>query len=77
LVSRMGSSVHRQIRLKVIPAPAIGPVVQAPPVIVASTNTIDYLCGRCGTLLLHAEIDQIHNLLIHCTACGAYNSTDI
>lgn len=69
--------MRRQIRLKVIPAPAIGHVVHAPPVIVASTHTIDYLCGRCGTLLMHAELDQVHNLLIHCTACGAYNSTDV
>lgn len=60
-----------------VPAPPVGPVVQAPPVIVASSDAVDYLCGRCGTLLMHAELDQVHNLLIHCTACGTYNSTDV
>jgi hypothetical protein len=27
-------------------------------------------------VLMHAETGQVHNLLIHCTVCGSYNSTD-
>ena len=40
-----------------------------------SSNTIDFLCGNCGTVLLHAENDQVHGLFIHCTQCGACNAT--
>jgi DNA-directed RNA polymerase subunit RPC12/RpoP len=69
-------SEHRKLALKAIDAPRIGPVVSAPPVLKASDDTIDYTCGKCGTLLLHAELDQVHNLIILCTSCGSYNSTD-
>jgi DNA-directed RNA polymerase subunit RPC12/RpoP len=50
--------------------------VKAPPVLIASSHTIDYLCGNCGTVLLHAEDDQVHGLFIHCMQCGACNATD-
>ena len=65
-----------KIRLKVIPSPRVGPVVSAPPVLIASTHTIDYSCGKCGAILMHAEDGQVHNLVIHCTQCGSYNSTE-
>ena len=48
----------------------------APPVLKASDHSVDYTCGRCGTILLHAEENQVHGLLIRCTSCGSYNSTD-
>jgi hypothetical protein len=67
---------HRKISLKVITAPAIGAVVSAPPILNASDHTIDYACGSCGTILLHAEDGQVHNLTIRCTICGNYNSTN-
>jgi hypothetical protein len=51
-------SPHRKISLKVISAPATGPVVSAPPVLKASDHTIDYACGNCGAVLLHAEDGQ-------------------
>lgn len=63
-------------RLKVIPAPATGPVVDAPPVLVASTHTVDYQCGNCDTVLLHAEEGQVKNLVIRCRECGTYNKAD-
>ena len=44
-----------QIPLKVVTAPAIGVVLEAPPVLVAGEHTVDYLCGRCAAVLLHAE----------------------
>ena len=62
--------------LKIIPEPDPGPVVEAPPVLTASTPTVDYSCGTCGTVLLHANHGQVRNLQIHCTACGAYNVTE-
>jgi hypothetical protein len=44
-------------------------------VLVASSHTIDFLCGKCATVLMHAEDDQVHGLFIHCTRCGACNAT--
>ena len=55
---------------------AVRRAVSAPPILVASTHTVDYCCGSCGAVLLHADVGQVHGLLIHCTWCGSYNSTD-
>jgi hypothetical protein len=41
-----------------------------------SDHLVDYICGNCDTMLLHAVDDLKHNLLIVCTECGAHNSTD-
>jgi DNA-directed RNA polymerase subunit RPC12/RpoP len=68
---------RQKIVLKVVTAPGVGNIIDAPPVIHASDHTIDYTCGHCGELLMHAEVDQVHNLLIRCTKCGSYNSTDV
>jgi predicted RNA-binding Zn-ribbon protein involved in translation (DUF1610 family) len=68
---------HRKIRLRTIPAPAIGAVVSAPPVFNASDHTIDYYCPKCGTVLLRGEEGQVHNLTIRCRKCGSHNSTDV
>jgi predicted RNA-binding Zn-ribbon protein involved in translation (DUF1610 family) len=62
--------------MKIIPAPAIGSVVSAPPLIKLSDHTVEYACGRCGVILMHAEEDQVHNLTISCSECGTYNTTD-
>jgi ribosomal protein S27AE len=71
----VNESSNPKISLKIISAPSVGPVVSAPPVLIASTHTVDYTCGSCGIVLLHAEDEQIHNLQIQCTKCGAYNTT--
>ena len=63
-------------RLKVIKAPAIGYAIQAPPPIVASEHSNQYICGNCGTLLVIAEAGQLHGLVAHCRMCGAYNAVD-
>jgi DNA-directed RNA polymerase subunit RPC12/RpoP len=65
-----------KISLKVVHAPAVGVVLDATPVLRASDHSVDYTCGRCGTILLHAEENQVHGILIRCVNCGSYNSTD-
>jgi predicted RNA-binding Zn-ribbon protein involved in translation (DUF1610 family) len=65
-----------KISLKVISMPSRGIALKAPPVLIASDHSIDYTCGQCGTILLHAEKNQVHGVLIHCTNCGSYNSTN-
>ena len=72
------STLHQNLRvsLKAISPPGHRPIVSAPPVLIASTHTIDYCCGTCGAVLLHAEVEQVHNLVIRCTQCGDYSTTD-
>ena len=72
----MSNQEHPRVELNLVPTPRTQHAVSAPPVLVASTNTVDYVCGKCGTVLLHAEERQVHNLVIHCMECGSYNSTD-
>jgi len=69
-------SERSKVSLKIIVKPMSGPVVSAPPILIASTHTVDYTCGFCGAVLMHAEADQVHNLVIHCTECGAFNATE-
>ena len=70
-------SEHARISLKIVPALLDGlSVVNAPPVLNASDHTIDFICGNCGTVLMHAEDGQVHNVTICCAQCGSYNSTD-
>ncbi len=66
----------RKIGLKVIPAPASGLVLDAPPILKEVDKSVDYICGQCGTILLHAEENRVHRIVIHCGNCGSYNSTD-
>jgi uncharacterized Zn finger protein (UPF0148 family) len=69
-------SEHKTKPLRVVTAPSTGKVLNAPPVIRASSHTIDYTCGRCGTVLMHAEDGQIFGVLIRCANCGSYNVTE-
>ena len=62
--------------LRIVATPSVGHAVNAPPVLDASSHTLDYTCGKCGTVLMHADEGQVHGVLIHCTVCGAYNATD-
>jgi hypothetical protein len=70
------SKTDQTIRLEVIAAPATGHVLDAPPVLMASDHSVDYTCGRCDTILLHAEVGQVHGLLIRCAVCGSHNATE-
>jgi hypothetical protein len=64
--------------LKVVPEPlVIGAAVSVPPLLEdRGRPTIEYFCGGCGAILMRADEQQVHSLIIHCTACDAYNSTD-
>jgi predicted RNA-binding Zn-ribbon protein involved in translation (DUF1610 family) len=68
--------VARKISLRVISAPASGLVLDAPPILKEIDRSVDYTCGSCGTILLRAEENRVHSVLIHCGNCGSYNSTD-
>ena len=69
-------TVRKRIALKVVRAPSVGHILTAPPTLIASSHTVAYTCGRCDTVLLHAEEEQVHGLLIQCKECGSYNATD-
>jgi len=75
-MSESQKSPHARVSLKWVEYPKVGAVVTAPPVLIASTHTFDYCCTHCATVLMRAEANQVHNLLIRCTVCGSYNSTD-
>ena len=63
-------------KLRIVEAKGIENTVNSPPVLTASSHAIDFLCGNCGTVLMQAEDNQVHGLFIHCTECGATNTTD-
>jgi hypothetical protein len=52
-------TTNKIISLKIVTAPATGIVLDAPPVLIASDHSVDYTCGRCSTILLHAEEGQV------------------
>ena len=72
----MSNQEHPRVPLRPILMPWARHIISAPPVLIASTNTVDYICGDCGAVLMHAEKGQVHNLVIHCAVCGSYNATD-
>jgi hypothetical protein len=66
--------MNRKVQpLEVVIAPSSESVITAPPVVVTSTHSINYTCGYCGTVLIHADEGQLRNLLIRCSKCGSYN----
>jgi DNA-directed RNA polymerase subunit RPC12/RpoP len=66
----------RTLKLRVIPRPSIGYVTSAPPPITVTPNANQYLCGECGTLLVIADDDEIHGLIVRCRECGRYNQVE-
>ena len=65
-----------QKALRVVPAPLVmNAAMSAPPVLEDTGSTVEYRCGGCGAVLMRADEQQVHSLIIHCTACDAYNST--
>ena len=49
----------RKVALRVVTAPAIG-VVLGGSARAIGEHSVDYTCGRCGTVLLHADAGQVH-----------------
>ena len=43
-----------------VDTPAVGVILEAPPVLVASEHSVDYTWGRCGIILMHADEGQVH-----------------
>jgi hypothetical protein len=67
---------HPQRKLRLVHAREHGYPRNMPPVPEVSSDTMDFLCGNCGTLLMHISEGQVHGLFIHCTECGACNASD-
>jgi hypothetical protein len=53
-------SVRKRENLTIVELPRGRRAVSAPPILVASTHTVDYCCGNCGAVLLHADVGQVH-----------------
>ena len=69
-------SPHSRSSLKLVTPPFAGRVLEVPPILNASDHTVDFVCGKCGTLLMHGEHGQVHNVTIHCLACKSFNTTN-
>ena len=67
---------RKKMSLKIVVAPRLGAVLEAPPALFAGTHTVDYACGYCGIVLMHADEGQVHELIIRCASCGSYNETE-
>ena len=65
--------------LKVVPAPLIEVVPRAPPALELPNQslTVEFTCGNCGAVLMHAGEEKVYPLVILCISCGSYNSTDV
>jgi transcription elongation factor Elf1 len=72
----MTGTENPRVPLKFVSTPSTRHAVNAPPLLIASSHTTHYTCCSCGTVLIHAEVGQVHNLLIHCSVCGSYNEID-
>jgi len=64
---------HQRHSLKLVTTPFVGRAISAPPILNASDHTVDFECGKCG---MYGEHGQVHNVTIHCLACGSYNTTN-
>ena len=64
-----------QRTLKVVPTPLVE-APSAPPALEDRKPTVNYVCGSCGAVLMHADENRVHPLIIYCTVCDACNSTD-
>jgi DNA-directed RNA polymerase subunit RPC12/RpoP len=66
----------RTLKLRVIPPPGIGYATSAPPPLIVTPNANRYVCGQCGTLLVVADDDEVHGLIVRCRECGRYNQVE-
>ena len=66
----------RQKALQVVPAPLIEVVPPAPLEPEMPNPTVEFTCGNCGVLLMRADEEKVYPLVLLCSSCGSYNSTD-
>jgi hypothetical protein len=71
----LGEERSHLTTLGLVKAPRFGHSRNMPPVPDTCSDTIDFLCGNCGTLLMHVREGQVHGVFIHCTECGACNTS--
>jgi hypothetical protein len=69
-------TARRRETLIVVELPLGGRALDALPLSLASTHTVDHCCGSCGAVLMHSNDVQVRDLLLHCTWCSSYNSGD-
>ena len=62
--------------LKVVPAPLVEVVPRAPPTL-ELPNLVEFTCGNCGAVLMRADEEKVYPLVVLCSSCGSYNSTDV
>jgi hypothetical protein len=63
--------------LKVVPAPLIEVVPRAPPAL-ELPDPVEFICGNCGSVLMCADDEEkVYPLVVLCSSCGSYNSTDV
>jgi predicted RNA-binding Zn-ribbon protein involved in translation (DUF1610 family) len=65
--------------LKVVSAPLIEVVPRAPPALELPNQslTVEFTCGNCGAVLMRADEEKVYPLVVLCSSCGSYNSTDV
>ena len=63
--------------LKVVPAPLVEAVPSAPPVLEMPNPTAEFTCGNCGAILMRADEEKVYPLMVLCSSCVSYNSTDV
>jgi hypothetical protein len=63
--------------LKVVSPPLIEVVPRAPPALELPNPTVEFRCGNCGAILIRADDEKGCPLVVLCSSCGSYNSTDV
>jgi DNA-directed RNA polymerase subunit RPC12/RpoP len=66
-----------QKKLTVVPVPLVEAVANALPVLEGNNPTVEYKCGNCGAVLMRVDENEVRPLIVHCTSCDAFNSTDV
>lgn len=80
LVRPTEPTITRHVQLQVVPEPARGTATvfeytgEGTRIIKSTLTDISYDCGDCGSSLMAGiDIDQIQNIILKCSNCGAYN----
>jgi hypothetical protein len=66
-----------EIWLRVVDAPKAGQAMQAPPTLILAADGPRYRCGRCGTVLVIAELGALKGFTVHCSVCDRYNEAPL